>query len=195
MLIPRFATQEKTAVLSVEGRLAQIYHDTRTPPGPASSGALTSAGLGYSSALLDGPCRVDVVWPDYYQLRHVHAPQRLCGRAFRPASRTTRQRFANEKQQDRSVRRGWLLAVINGTAVTNVPTDHSRLGWKQMGHRCPCSSIDRSTAQKLAPIQGSSVAPIRGSTTNVPQHTKQTRWQVLLFTRPPRKAHSCNSTS
>lgn len=53
-----------------------IPHDTMTrvpsPPPPPHSrscvGVLTSASLGYSSALLDGPRGIDVVGPDYYQL-------------------------------------------------------------------------------------------------------------------------------
>lgn len=47
------------------------------PQRPRFLWVLTSASLGYSSALLDCPRRVDIVWPDYYQLGHVHVPQRL----------------------------------------------------------------------------------------------------------------------
>lgn len=56
-----------------------------TPPLPITitsefggAPSLTSASLGYSSALLDGPRGVDVVGPDDDQLRHVHAPQSFC---------------------------------------------------------------------------------------------------------------------
>lgn len=69
-------------------------------------GALTGAGLGYPSSLLDGPGRVDVVGPDHHQLGHVQASQRLYVTVI-PRARPAKRRGG--KQRTRMRERGALI--------------------------------------------------------------------------------------